>query len=132
MKTITRWIPVFLALILALSAAGCGGGEQQAGPVTIHVLAMEQAGATVEEMNSIVKEFNEKNPNVSVQIDYVAYDALHDKIVMERTYNASPARVFAAWESVEASGGATALGSAPRTPESFTTSAPPFGTGTVL
>ncbi|HEY7798860.1 MAG TPA: SRPBCC domain-containing protein [Hyphomonadaceae bacterium] len=27
---------------------------------------------------------------------------LHDTIVMERTYNASPARVFAAWESVEA------------------------------
>ncbi len=27
---------------------------------------------------------------------------LHDKIVMERVYNASPARVFAAWESVEA------------------------------
>lgn len=28
--------------------------------------------------------------------------ALHDTIKMERTYNASPARVFAAWESVEA------------------------------
>jgi uncharacterized protein YndB with AHSA1/START domain len=27
---------------------------------------------------------------------------LHDIIVMERTYNASPARVFGAWESVEA------------------------------
>jgi uncharacterized protein YndB with AHSA1/START domain len=27
---------------------------------------------------------------------------LHDTITMERTYNASPARVFAAWESVEA------------------------------
>jgi uncharacterized protein YndB with AHSA1/START domain len=27
---------------------------------------------------------------------------LHDTIRMERTYNASPARVFAAWESVEA------------------------------
>lgn len=27
---------------------------------------------------------------------------LHDTIVLERTYNASPARVFAAWESVEA------------------------------
>lgn len=26
---------------------------------------------------------------------------LHDKIVMERIYNASPARVFAAWEGVE-------------------------------
>jgi multiple sugar transport system substrate-binding protein len=49
-------------------------------PVTIHVLAMEQAGPTVEEMNSIVGEFNQANPNVVVQIDYVAYDALHDKI----------------------------------------------------
>ncbi len=27
---------------------------------------------------------------------------LHDTITMERTYNASPARVFAAWESVDA------------------------------
>jgi uncharacterized protein YndB with AHSA1/START domain len=27
---------------------------------------------------------------------------LHETITMERTYNASPARVFAAWESVEA------------------------------
>jgi uncharacterized protein YndB with AHSA1/START domain len=27
---------------------------------------------------------------------------LHDAIAMERTFNASPARVFAAWESVEA------------------------------
>ena len=27
---------------------------------------------------------------------------VHDTIVLERTYNASPARVFAAWESVEA------------------------------
>ena len=27
---------------------------------------------------------------------------LHDTITLERTYNASPARVFAAWESVEA------------------------------
>jgi uncharacterized protein YndB with AHSA1/START domain len=27
---------------------------------------------------------------------------LHDTITMERTYNASPSRVFAAWESVEA------------------------------
>jgi multiple sugar transport system substrate-binding protein len=41
---------------------------------------MEQAGPTVEEMDSIVAEFNESNPNVEVVIDYVSYDALHDKI----------------------------------------------------
>jgi multiple sugar transport system substrate-binding protein len=41
---------------------------------------MEQAGPTVEEMNAIVDEFNEENPNVEVVIEYVSYDALHDKI----------------------------------------------------
>lgn len=48
---------------------------------TVHVLAMEQAGPTVEEMNAIVGEFNEDNPNVEVVIEYVSYDALHDKII---------------------------------------------------
>jgi len=42
---------------------------------------MEQAGPTVDEMNAIVAEFNKANPNIEVLIDYVAYDALHDKIV---------------------------------------------------
>lgn len=48
--------------------------------VTIRVLSMEQAGPTTEEMNSIVDEFNKEHPNVTVLIDYVSYDALHDKI----------------------------------------------------
>jgi multiple sugar transport system substrate-binding protein len=44
------------------------------------MLAMEQAGPTVDEMNAIGAEFNQANPNIKVEIDYVAYDALHDKI----------------------------------------------------
>jgi multiple sugar transport system substrate-binding protein len=103
MKAIMRWITILLALSFVLSAAACGGGaaptqapQQPAAtekpaepkpaetkamePVTIHMLAMEQAGPTVEEMNTIADEFNKTNPNVKVQIDYVAYDALHDKI----------------------------------------------------
>ncbi len=47
---------------------------------TVHVLTMEQAGPTVDEMNAIVAEFNKANPNIKVEIEYVAYDALHDKI----------------------------------------------------
>jgi multiple sugar transport system substrate-binding protein len=31
-------------------------------------------------MDSIVAEFNESNPNIEVVIDYVSYDALHDKV----------------------------------------------------
>jgi multiple sugar transport system substrate-binding protein len=55
--------------------------EAPAAKTTVHVLTMEQAGPTVEEMNAIVAEFNKANPNIEVLIDYVSYDALHDKIV---------------------------------------------------
>jgi len=41
---------------------------------------MQQAGPTPEEMNAIVGKFNAANPNVVVEIEYVSYDALHDKI----------------------------------------------------
>ena len=34
--------------------------------------------------------------------DETETEALHKTIVLERTYNASPARVFGAWESIEA------------------------------
>jgi multiple sugar transport system substrate-binding protein len=78
MKTRTILFTCILAVAIMLGTAACGG--QPAGPVTIRVLTMEQAGPTVEEMNAIVEEFNKANPNTQVQIDYVAYDALHDKI----------------------------------------------------
>lgn len=81
MKTYSRMLTLVLALVIVLSAlAGCAPAAQQSGPVTIHVLAMEQAGPTVEEMNTIVEEFNKNNPDTTVIIDYVAYDALHDKV----------------------------------------------------
>jgi multiple sugar transport system substrate-binding protein len=78
MKTLMRITLFVTALILVVGAVGCA--PQAAGPATVRVLAMEQAGPTVEEMNAIVEEFNEANPNVEVIIEYVSYDALHDKI----------------------------------------------------
>lgn len=79
MKPISRFLMIVLAFVLAIGLVGCGGG-QQAGPVTIKVLTMQQAGPTPEEMNAIVEEFNKANPNINVEIEYVSYDALHDKI----------------------------------------------------
>ena len=79
MKTLSRLITLVFVLVLVIGIAGCAQPEAE-GPATVHVLAMEQAGPTVEEMDSIVAEFNESNPNVEVVIDYVSYDALHDKI----------------------------------------------------
>ena len=92
MKATTRLLSLILALTFLLSIAGCGG--QQSGPATVRVLAMEQAGPTVEEMNTIVKEFNKANPNIAVQIDYVAYDALHDKITTAMASNPPSYDVF--------------------------------------
>jgi multiple sugar transport system substrate-binding protein len=102
MKKVSLWFNIVIMLSLVLGVAACAPAATPAPaqpaateapaqpaateapaaaePVTIHVLAMEQAGPTVEEMNSIVGEFNQENPNVDVLIDYVSYDALHDKI----------------------------------------------------
>jgi multiple sugar transport system substrate-binding protein len=79
MKTLSRLITLVFVLALVFGIAGCAQPEAE-GPATVHVLAMEQAGPTVEEMDSIVAEFNESNPNIEVVIDYVSYDALHDKV----------------------------------------------------
>lgn len=79
MKSMSRLTVLLLSLALVLALVGCQPAKP-AGPVTIRVLTMEQAGPTVEEMNAIVAEFNKSNPNVKVEIEYVSYDALHDKI----------------------------------------------------
>ncbi len=78
MKTMLRFFVFVFVIALLVSSVGCASDESEAG--TVRVLAMEQAGPTVEEMNAIVEEFNEENPNVEVVIEYVSYDALHDKI----------------------------------------------------
>ena len=78
MKTPARLFAFVFVLVLIAVSVGCQPQEPEA--ATVRVLAMDQAGPTVEEMNTIVEEFNEANPNVEVIIDYVSYDALHDKV----------------------------------------------------
>jgi len=48
---------------------------------------MQQAGPTPEEMDAIVAEFGKTNPGIKVEIEYVSYDALHDKIVTAMASN---------------------------------------------
>lgn len=96
MQKLPRFFVLLLVAALLLSACGGGGGggAAPAGPVTIKVLSMEQAGPTVEEMNAIVQEFNTANPNIKVEIEYVAYDALHDKITTAMASNPPSYDVF--------------------------------------
>src|SRR4030067_2458607 len=53
MKTKSRFMMIVLVFVLGISLVSCGGGKP-AGPVTIKVLTMQQAGPTPEEMNAIV------------------------------------------------------------------------------
>ena len=74
--------PVFLMtmiFIMAFSVVGCA--PKAAGPVTIHILTMDQAGLKPAEIDQIAREFEAKNPDIKVNMEYVGYDYVHDKIV---------------------------------------------------
>ena len=78
---------MFLVLVALLVSLTACGAAQDTGPKTVKVLTMQQAGPTPEEMNAIVAKFNEANPTIKVEIEYVSYDALHDKITTAMATN---------------------------------------------
>ncbi|MHB1119845.1 MAG: extracellular solute-binding protein [Bellilinea sp.] len=80
MKRFQTVLSLVLLAVILIGAAGCAGQQEAEGPKTLRVLAMQQAGPTPDEMNAIVAKFNASNPTVVVEIEYVSYDALHDKI----------------------------------------------------
>lgn len=71
----------FILLTLVLSLVGCQPAAKPAGPVTIRVFGMDQAAMTPEEMRSIADEFMKANPDIKIEIEFAAYDAMHDKII---------------------------------------------------
>jgi multiple sugar transport system substrate-binding protein len=67
-----------LTVILVLSVVGCGA--KTSGPVTIHVLTMDQAGLKPAEIDQIARDFEANNPDIKVVMEYLGYDYVHDKI----------------------------------------------------
>lgn len=89
------WLVLTIVLVLAM-AVGCtapaaapAGGDGEAAAdgeaVTLRALFMKQAGYQQEDIENITAEFKEANPGVEVELDFVAYEALHDKIVTAAT-----------------------------------------------
>jgi multiple sugar transport system substrate-binding protein len=68
-----------------LAACGLGGassgGSQGSGKGTIRALFMKQAGYSEENIRAMTAGFEKANPSIKVTSDFVAYEALHDKIV---------------------------------------------------
>jgi multiple sugar transport system substrate-binding protein len=79
MRSMNKILMGMITIILILSVAGCA--SKPTGPVTIHVLTMDQAGLKPAEIDQIVKDFETQNPDIKVNMEYLGYDYVHDKIV---------------------------------------------------
>ena len=67
------------------SLAGCGvtagDGDKGDGTGTINALFMKQAGYSEDDIKAMTAAFQKANPKIKVTPSFVAYEALHDKIV---------------------------------------------------
>ncbi len=81
MRSILRISRLFVILVLVLGVVGCQPAAPAAsGPVTIHILTQDQAGMKPAEIDQIARDFEAKNPDIKVSMEYVGYDYIHDKI----------------------------------------------------
>jgi multiple sugar transport system substrate-binding protein len=82
MRTLNKVGVLTLALALLAGLISCApAAATPAGPVTIHVLTMDQAGLKPAEIDQIARDFEAQNPDIKVVMEYVGYDYVHDKIV---------------------------------------------------
>jgi multiple sugar transport system substrate-binding protein len=79
MRNINKIALLSLAIVMAVSLVSCG--TKQAGPVTLHLLTMDQAGIKNTEVDQIARQFESLNPGIKINMEYVGYDYVHDKIV---------------------------------------------------
>lgn len=77
MRSLLKPLLIVLILIFTLGLVTV----QAQDPTTVRVLTMQQAAMTPEEMQAVADEFNAANPGTVVELEFVSYDALHDKIV---------------------------------------------------
>ena len=68
-----------MALLFIIGTVGCAP-KAASGPVTIHVLTMDQAGLKPAEIDQIARDFEAQNPDIKVNMEYLGYDFIHDKI----------------------------------------------------
>ena len=80
MRALYKASLLLIAFVFVISSAGCGAKPAASGPVTIHVLTMDQAGLKPAEIDQIAREFEAKNPDIKVNMEYLGYDFIHDKI----------------------------------------------------
>ena len=58
-----------------------GSGDKGSGEGKITALFMQQAGYSEDDIRKMTADFQTTNPKIKVEPTFVAYEALHDKIV---------------------------------------------------
>jgi multiple sugar transport system substrate-binding protein len=70
------------ALLAACSVTGNSSkGSGGSGKGTLQALFMQQAGYSTDDVNAMLGRFHGANPDITVKPTFVAYEALHNKIV---------------------------------------------------
>lgn len=85
-KRAAAGIGLLAAVSLALSACSVTGGSSSGnkegdGTGTLNILLMKQAGYSESDVAAMIQRFEKENPKIKVKPTFVAYEALHDKIV---------------------------------------------------
>ena len=84
MKRLPAWKRGLAGAALGL-AAMVGAGFLAAGPAaadtTLNALFMKQAAYSEDDVRAMTADFEKANPGVKVNLEFVPYEALHDKIV---------------------------------------------------
>jgi len=86
MATKVRYRIAGLAAVALIALEGCSSSGQgsSGGTITLHALFMKQAGYSDQEVADMTTAFEAANPDIKVQTEFVAYEALHDKIVTDQ------------------------------------------------
>lgn len=77
-----KWLVVLLISFLTIGMAACSSDKDSSkgGEVELNALFMKQAGYSEDDVKSITKEFEEKNPGIKVKPTFVPYESLEQKI----------------------------------------------------
>jgi multiple sugar transport system substrate-binding protein len=73
-------LAVVVALVGATALTSCGKAAPK-GPVELNALFMKQAGYSEDDITSMTNDFTKANPNVKVNLTFVAYEELEPKIL---------------------------------------------------
>jgi multiple sugar transport system substrate-binding protein len=81
-----RAMAAMMTTLIVVGLAACGtspspSGGGGGGQVTLNTIWMKQAAYSDEEVKGMADAFTAANPNIKVNLEFVQYEALHDKIV---------------------------------------------------